>query len=142
MVYVTGMKRFSFHLFCLLTGTALLSLLSACALVDKDKSILSPAMWEEIDRNRENLNKLRIGMTQDEVRKIMGEPMTGQVYNTEHHWFYYTRTRWSDGMATRDECTPVVFSELGLVIGIGNQFYKENYSITFWSDKSIEKAIE
>ena len=90
------MKRFSFHLFCLLTGTALLSLLSACALVDKDKSILSPAMWEEIDRNRENLNKLRIGMTQDEVRKIMGEPMTGQVYNTEHHWFYYTRTRWSD----------------------------------------------
>ena len=136
------MKRFSFHLFCLLTGTALLSLLSACALVDKDKSILSPAMWEEIDRNRENLNKLRIGMTQDEVRKIMGEPMTGLVYNTEHHWFYYTRTRWSDGMATRDECTPVVFSELGLVIGIGNQFYKENYSITFWSDKSIEKAIE
>lgn len=136
------MKRFSFHLFCLLTGTALLTLFSACALVDKDKSILSPAMWEEIDRNRENLNKLRIGMTQDEVRKIMGEPMIGQVYNTEHHWFYYTRTRWSDGMATRDECTPVVFSELGLVIGIGNQFYKENYSITFWSDKSIEKAIE
>ena len=83
-----------------------------------------------------------IGMTQEEVRSVMGEPMIGQVYNTEHHWFYYTRTRWSDGMATRDECTPVVFDELGLLIGIGNQFYKENYSITFWSDKSIEKVIE
>ncbi|GEM_PF-1027512 len=137
------MKRFSCPIFLLaVAGAALLPLLSSCALVDKDKSILSPAMWSVIDRNRENLNKLRIGMTQEEVRSVMGEPMIGQVYNTEHHWFYYTRTRWSDGMATRDECTPVVFDELGLLIGIGNQFYKENYSITFWSDKSIEKVIE
>ena len=45
-------------------------------------------------------------------------------------------------MATHDECTPVVFDELGFVIGIGRDFYRENYNITFWNDKSIEKVIE
>jgi len=136
------MKKIYTKTLCILLTAASLPLVSACALVDRDKSILSPVMWSVIDTNRENLKKLRKGMTKDEVRKIMGAPMVEQVYNTPDHWFYYTRTRWSDGMATRDECTPVVFSEFGLVIGIGNQFYKENYSITFWSDKSIEKAIE
>lgn len=136
------MKHFNRKISVFLFGAALLPLASSCALADKDKSILSPAVWSEIDRNRENINKLRVGMTREEVLKIMGEPLIGQVYNTEHHWFYYIRTRWSDGMATHDECTPVVFDELGFVIGIGRDFYRENYNITFWNDKSIEKVVE
>lgn len=120
----------------------LLPLLVSCALFDRDKSILSPAMWSEIDRNRENLKKLRVGMTRDEVRKIMGEPMKDQVYCTSKHWFYYTRTRWSDGMATRDECTPLVFSDEGLLLGWGLEYYKANYSIAVWTDREIEKVLE
>ncbi len=103
---------------------------------------MSPVMWSEIDRNRENLNKLRIGMTKEEVKKIMGDPMTDQVYNTDNHWFYYTRTVWSDGMATREECTPVIFNELGLLIGIGNKFYKENCSAEYWSLRAVEEAVK
>ena len=99
-------------------------------------------MWSVIDTNRANLAKLRVGMTKDEVKKIMGEPMTDQVYNTSNHWFYYTRTRWSDAMATRDECTPLVFDEFGILRGWGTQFYKENYNLSTWSERSVEKVLE
>ena len=136
------MKKIYTKTLCILLTAASLPLVSACALVDRDKSILSPVMWSVIDTNRENLKKLRKGMTKDEVRKIMGIPMVEQVYNTPDHWFYYTRTRWSDGMATRDECTPLVFNEDGMLIGWGVQFYKANYSLTSWSERSIEKDIE
>ena len=126
----------------LLAALTFLPLLVSCAFFDKDKSILSPAMWDEIDRNRENLKKLRVGMTKDEVLKIMGEPMKDQVYCNSKHWFYYTRTCWSDGMATRDECTPLVFSDDGLLLGWGLEYYKANYSLAVWSDKEIEKVLE
>ena len=134
------------NLFCkmLLIGAAasVLPLLSSCALVDRDKSILSPSMWSVIDTNRENLSKLRVGMTKKEVRNIMGEPMSEEVYNTSNHWFYYTRTRWSDGMATRDECTPLVFDEFGILRGWGTVFYKDNYNLTAWSEQSVEKVLK
>ena len=123
----------------LLAALSFLPLLVSCAFFDKDKSILSPIMWDEIDRNRENLKKLRVGMTRDEVLKIMGEPMKDQVYCSSKHWFYYTRTRWSDGMATRDECTPLIFSDDGLLLGWGLEYYKATYSLAVWSDKEIKK---
>ncbi len=114
----------------MVSAAALLPLLASCALVDRDKSILSPSMWSVIDTNRANL------------RKIMGEPMSEEVYNTSNHWFYYTRTRWSDGMATRDECTPLVFDEFGVLRGWGMRFYKDNYTLTSWSERSVEKVLE
>ena len=126
----------------LLAALSFLPLLVSCAFFDKDKSILSPAMWGEIDKNRENLKKIRVGMTKDEVLKIMGKPMKNQVYCTSNHWFYYTRTRWSDGMATRDECTPLIFSDDGLLLGWGLEYYKANYSLAVWSDKEIKKDLE
>ena len=136
------MKNSHGKTFFILSAATLLPLLSSCALVDRDKSILSPSMWSVIDTNRENLAKLRVGMTKEEVRKIMGEPMSKEVYNTSNHWFYYTRTRWSDGMATRDECTPLVFDEFGILRGWGTVFYKDNYNLTAWSEQSVEKVLE
>ena len=50
------MKHFNRKISVFLFGAALLPLASSCALADKDKSILSPAVWSEIDRNRENIN--------------------------------------------------------------------------------------
>ena len=137
------MKTFSIRqLSFLLAAVSILPLLVSCALFDKDKSILSPAMWSVIDQNRENLKKIRVGMTKNEVLKIMGEPMKDQVYSTSNHWFYYTRTRWSDGMATRDECTPLIFSDDGLLLGWGLEYYKASYSLAVWSDKEIKKDLE
>ena len=126
----------------MVSAAVLLPLFSSCALVDRDKSILSPSMWSVIDTNRTNLARLRVGMTKEEVRKIMGEPMSEEVYNTSNHWLYYTRTRWSDGMATRDECTPLVFGEFGGLRGWGMRFYEDNYTLTSWSERSVEKVLE
>ena len=126
----------------LLAALSFLPLLVSCAFFDKDKSILSIAMWGKIDQNRENLKKIRVGMTKAEVLKIMGEPMKDQAYSTSNHWFYYTRTRWSDGMATRDECTPLIFSDDGLLLGWGLEYYKATYSLAVWSDKEIKKDLE
>ena len=136
------MKNSLSKTFLIVSAASLLPLLSSCALVDRDNSNLSPSMWCVIDTNRTNLSKLRVGMTREEVRKIMGEPMSEEVYNTSNHWFYYTRTRWSDGMATRDECTPLIFDEFGILRGWGMRFYKDNYNLSTWSERSVEKVLE
>lgn len=106
-------------------------LFAACALA----ALVSSCQWfvqGEIDRNTENLAKLRVGMSKDEVKGVMGEPLTKESYNIPNVWFYYTRPRWQDGVATRDECTPVVFDEDGQLAGWGNQYYKANYEFTTW----------
>ncbi len=136
------MKNTISRLLFLFSALAFFPMLTSCALFDKDKSILSPIMWGEIDRNRANLSKLRIGMTREEVKSIMGEPMVSQVYNTENHWFYYTQTKWSDGRATRDECTPLVFDSEGLLAGWGTAYYQINYNYTGWTEKAIRRVLE
>lgn len=75
-------------------------------------------------RNNENLAKLKIGMTKQEVLSIMGEPLKDEVYNTENTWYYFTQVKWSDGMITRDECTPVFFKDDKLA-GWGQLEYKQ-----------------
>ena len=87
---------------------------------------------DEMDRNKENLAKLRIGMTKAEVKQIMGEPLIKEVYNKPDVWYYYERPRWQDGSATRDECTPVVFDEDGRLAGYGKEYYKTNYEFNTW----------
>lgn len=85
--------------------------------------------WDpEIVKNRENLPKLRKGMTKDEVRSVMGEPVKGTKYSEKNSdiWFYYTGFRWSDCMITKDECTPVVFNKKGKVEGWGQEYFKEH----------------
>ena len=75
--------------------------------------------------NRQNISKLRIGMTRDQVREIMGEPLSGEKYAADDAWFYFTYPKWFDGMNTRDECTPLMFDELGTLRGIGYEYYKD-----------------
>lgn len=75
-------------------------------------------------KNNENLTKLEVGMTKAEVKRIMGEPLVNEVYNTENAWFYFTQVKWSDGRITHDECTPVFFEDNKLV-GWGQQEYKQ-----------------
>lgn len=79
---------------------------------------------KEAAENRTNLEKIKVGMTQAQVKEIMGEPLK-EVYSAPDIWFYYTKYQWFDGMNTRDECTPLMFNAEGILIGIGYDFYKE-----------------
>lgn len=79
-----------------------------------------------IDKNRENVKKLSIGMNKEQVLEIMGEPLKNESYNKPNIWFYQTKQKWMDGVITRDECTPIVFDEANTVIGWGFPFYKKN----------------
>ena len=80
--------------------------------------------------NREHAKELRLGMTKDEVLKVMGEPLTDKKYHRPDVWFYYIEMRWWwDFQATRDECLPVVFKD-GVLVGWGNEYYYKNIEVT------------
>jgi len=80
--------------------------------------------------NREHAKNLRIGMTKDEVLKVMGDPLTHEKYHRPDVWFYYIETRWWwDFQATRDECLPLVFKD-GVLAGWGNDYYYKNIEVT------------
>ncbi len=85
-------------------------------------SMLTSCFYSEINRNVKNSAKIRKGMTKQQIREIMGEPIHGQVYCTDKVWFYYIRQQWMDGQVTRDECMPVAFDEYDRVIGWGPDF--------------------
>ena len=86
--------------------------------------LTSCAAYFESHKNKENVGKLKKGMSKAEVIAVMGEPVVGEVYCKPNVLFYYTDTKWSDGNITRDECTPLVF-EKDKLIGVGADFYKD-----------------
>lgn len=71
--------------------------------------------------NFENSAQLRAGMTVEQVRAIMGEPLD-VPFAEQDVWFYYIETRWSDGQTTIDECMPLVFED-GKLAGWGKDYY-------------------
>jgi hypothetical protein len=83
--------------------------------------------WSDAGRNLENSDRLRVGMTKEEVQTVMGEPQRDEVFTKPDVWFYYIRPNWIDGLVTEEECMPLVFSG-GKLIGWGNEFYA-NYRL-------------
>lgn len=141
-VYYPIMKKMTSKILLLSAAVFVAGILSGCAVVDKDTSLFAPHKWDEIFRNRENLAKLRTGMTKDEVLKIMGEPIKDEVYCEDNVWWYYIRTCWTDFRTTRDECAPVVFDEEGLVEGWGASYFRNTRGYVWWSDKAVKKVLE
>ena len=91
--------------------------------------------------NRDNLMKLELGMTREQVIQIMGKPDFTEAYQkpggVSETFFYYTKTRrvdtyrrWPDDTITQDECTPVEF-EHGKLIGWGDEFYQRKRKVEF-----------
>ena len=91
--------------------------------------------------NRDNLMKLELGMTKEQVIQIMGKPDFTEAYQkpggVSETFFYYTKTRrvdtyrrWPDENIQKDECTPVVF-EGGKLIGWGDEFYQRKRKVEF-----------
>ena len=84
--------------------------------------LLSGCVSAEAERNLANFAKLRKGMDKKQVLAIMGEPVKGEAYCSDDVWYYFTNSRWMDGLITRDECTPVAFDYFGKVIGWGPDY--------------------
>jgi outer membrane protein assembly factor BamE (lipoprotein component of BamABCDE complex) len=84
-------------------------------------------------RNNENLLKLEMGMSKEDVLAVMGKPILNEAYQSLQGrsvviYFYYTQRKWADGNYTKDECTPVVI-ENGKLVGWGDEFYKSKMEI-------------
>ena len=78
--------------------------------------------WKQAEENLQKSTALRAGMTKDDVLRIMGEPERNEIYSTPDVWFYYVRPVWIDGLATEDECMPLVFRD-GKLVGWGDEYY-------------------
>ncbi|MEW6110449.1 MAG: DUF3192 domain-containing protein [Nitrospirota bacterium] len=79
-----------------------------------------------IKQNNENLLLMKIGMTQEETRKLMGSPERSEGYAWGSAWLY--RTAMTSGVyGTSDsDFTPIVFGPDGKVIGWGRNFFTEH----------------
>ncbi len=92
----------------ILLGTLFMSLLAGCGYFSQYS-------------NFEHARQLRVGMSETEVRELMGEPLD-VPYAKPDIWYYYIETRWHDGQSTIDECMPLVFKK-GQLAGWGNAYY-------------------
>ena len=110
------------NLFVFIVGILCLSFLFVCA------------TWQmEMKRNNENLLKLEMGMSKEDVITIMGKPTFNEAYQSLYGksvviLFYYTQRKWADGSYTKDECTPIVFED-GKLVGWGDEFYKTKMEV-------------
>lgn len=82
-----------------------------------------------IKRNNFSLVKLETGMSQDEVRMLLGEPERSEGYQWGSAWLY--RTAMTNGISggiygTIDaDFTPVMFDQDRILIGWGRNFYEQ-----------------
>lgn len=97
--------------------------------------------YGEARSNREKLNQIRVGMTQAQVREIMGAPLEKEKYHSPDIWFYYTDPKWYDGVYTRDECTPFVFDENGILTGFGYEYYKRELNRDSWRRRQLDQQL-
>ena len=90
--------------------------------------------------NRDNLNKLEVGMTKSDVRDIMGKPHQREADMEYEWWFYLTNNRdLIYGTFYREEdYTPLAFKDEKL-IGWGRNFYTEK---TKRYDVKIDQRIK
>ena len=94
--------------------TAMLALLtlSGCSLLP----------WSVAKENINNSKRLRVGMTKEQVLKIMGEPLKDEQFCQPNLWYYYIEPVWVDGLNSDDECMPLLFHD-GRLVGWGRDFY-------------------
>jgi outer membrane protein assembly factor BamE (lipoprotein component of BamABCDE complex) len=96
------MKRFSIFLILIVF------LIIGCATTQTAKMIT--------EQNTANLHKLRVGMTEAEVKKIMGKPDFKETYPTAGGismsvYYYFTNDKNLDESITKDECTRLLFEK-------------------------------
>lgn len=106
--------------FVLLAGIA-----SGCVGSPVHSSLKYSSVQRTIERNNENLMKLKVGMSQEQISSIMGNPERSEGYPWGNAWLY--RTAMTSGIyGTADpDFTPVVFDSEGKLVGWGRNFLTE-----------------
>ncbi len=90
--------------------------------------------------NRNNLNKLEVGMSKSEVRNIMGKPYQREASEQCEWWFYRTNVREElfDAVRVESDYTPLAF-ENNCLVGWGRNFYIDR---TKRYDVKIDQTIK
>ncbi len=105
--------------------------LSGCVIAiggdDDDHHSWGSSNWQERQEdNREAIDKLNPGMVFSDIRHSMGNPDFKEVFDNNGDkmvvLFYRTDSVKSDGVTSKDECTPLVFKNDKLV-GWGQKAY-------------------
>ena len=101
---------------------------------DSESKWDSNESWEKTqDKNRNNLTKLSLGMSKDQVMTLMGasdfsesylQQKDGQADKEVLVLFYRTQHTHSDGKTTKDECTPIVLNN-SVLVGWGDTAYSK-----------------
>ena len=103
------MKPKKWWLLVTLTFVALALFLGGCVVVGAISG-LALMKGSEVSKTREKLQKLSVGMSDDEVMGIMGKPYKTEAGKTGEAWFYVIE--WdADGHTAADEMTPLVFED-------------------------------
>lgn len=100
--------------------------LSGCVGSPVHSTIKYNSIQSTIRENNEKLLFMKIGMTQDATRALMGSPELSEGYEWGTAWLY--RTAMTSGIyGTADsDFTPIVFDKNGKVIGWGRNFFTEH----------------
>ena len=93
--------------------------------------------YSEAAGNLERSRQLRVGMTKEQVLKVMGNPVK-EEFSTPDRWFYFTNPVWADGLTTEEECMPLIF-EKGKLTGWGNRYYARWRAAQKATGKDLEK---
>jgi hypothetical protein len=70
-------------------------------------------------KNRQSLANLRTGMSQDEVRAVMGEPEMAESYPREAIWFYRTDLTGGVQASADTDFTALIFNDQKRLRGWG-----------------------
>jgi len=110
-------------------AAALAVTLSGCVVaVGGDHDFDDDSSWKKTQRyNQEQVNKLVLEMSAEDIRTLMGKPDFSESFNkdgeTVQVLFYRTHHDKSDGKTTKEECTPLIFKQNKLV-GWGDKAYQ------------------
>lgn len=79
-------------------------------------------------RNNAAMLNLRVGMTGEEVRQLMGPPERSEGYAWGTCWFYRTAINGGAYATLDSDFTPVVINPENQLVGWGRNFYMERVS--------------
>ena len=103
--------------------------LSGCVIsVDGDRDNGHTSSWESKERkNRKHIAQLQPDVSYDYIANMMGIADFNELYKKDNDTYqvlyYRTQKMESDGVTTKDECTPLVFKN-GSLVGWGDSAYK------------------
>jgi len=110
-------------------AAALAVTLSGCVVaVGGNHEFDDDSNWKKTQQaNQQQINKLVLDMSADDVRTLLGTPDFTEAFNKEGDTvqvlFYRTHHHKSDGKTTKQECTPLIFKQ---------------HRLTGWGDKAYQ----